>query len=201
MAHIDLNIDVGQLAAPGRKQIPLTVEVVRPLEDADLVLLATSRETKPGTLVKRLTQRHHGLARSLAAGVPPGEAAIIHGYEPSRVSILQGDPAFQELVSFYAEKVDEAFEDVVENMAALSKESLNELHNRFEEDPEGFTNKELLTIAAEMLDRTGHGKRTTQVNVNVDLSTRLEAARKRALEARINEANEAGMKDITPADD
>lgn len=199
MTHhdLDLPLDISRLAGPGRRKMEMLVSVVGPIRDADLALLQNNREIKP-QLLKKITQRHHGLARSIASGVGHGEAAIIHGYELNRVSILMGDPAFVELVEFYKEKVDGAFVDVAEHMAALSKDALIALQERLEEDPEAFTNRELLAILSDMADRTGFGKQSTQVNVNYNLGARLELARKRALESRMAEANEAGMKDITP---
>jgi hypothetical protein len=193
MAHSDLSIeldlDIGKLAAPGRKSSePLLARVVRPLEASDLVALAANRGTAP-MAVKRLSQRHHGLARSLAAGMAPGEAAIVHGYDPSRVSILQGDPAFEELVEFYSDKVDTAFVEVVEHLAGLSHDAISELQTRLEDAPEDFSNKELLGLMEATLDRTGHGKQSMQVSVTADLTTRINAARERALKSRIAEAD------------
>ena len=203
MSHVSLDIsldpDVPALAARGRKASPLVACVVRPLEGADLALLAANRGTAPATL-KRLSQRHHGLARSLALGVAPGEAAIIHGYDPSRVSILQGDPAFEDLVAFYADKVDTAFADVTEQLSAVSRDALGVLQERLEESPEDFTNKELLGVAEAGLDRTGYGKTSTQVNVNADLTDRINAARERELAARKAAASEiidATAEDVT----
>lgn len=193
MGH-DLHIDLSaaELASPGRKRVELACRVVRPLEDADLAMLAGNRGTQPLTL-KRLSSRHHGLARSLASGVGPGDAAMIHGYDPARVSILQGDPAFQELVGFYTEKFEAAFADMADRLAGLSRDTLDELQDRLEEAPEDFTNKELLAMLDSTLDRTGYGKQSMQTQVRVDLTSRLNAARERALESRL-----AAAKNITP---
>ena len=167
--HIDLS--AAALASPGRKPLNLVCSLVRPLEDADLAMLAGNRETQPFSL-KRLSSRHHGLARSLASGVGPGDAAMIHGYDPARVSILQGDPAFKELIAFYTEKIDAAFADVAERMSGLARDSMDVLQERLEDDPDGFTNKELLAIMDSMHDRIGYGKQSTQTNVTIDLSSR-----------------------------
>ncbi len=182
----------------------LTLAVVRPLEASDLALLAANRGTASFELQK-LSQRHHGLARSLASGVPPGEAAIIHGYDPSRVSILQGDPAFSELVAFYADKVDKAFENTAERLAQLSGEALNQLSDRLEDPETEFTTRELMSIAELGLDRTGYGKQTnSNVNVNLNLGDRIDAARKRVLAQRQAAAEQAAIegtaKDVTPPD-
>ena len=52
------------------------------------------------SLIKRLTHRHHNLARTLASGVKPGDAAIMCGYSPCRGFILQTTPAFNRLGHF-----------------------------------------------------------------------------------------------------
>ncbi len=187
LGGISLDLDVAALSSRGRKVEPLVVQMVRPLEGSDLVLLASNRQTAPFS-IKKLSQRHHGLARSLAMGVAPGEAAVIHGYDPSRVSILQGDPAFSDLVSFYQDKIDTEFADVAEHLAGLSRDAISELQDRLEASPEDFTVKELQGLLDSTLDRTGYGKQATQVDVNVDLADRLNAARERALQARKDEA-------------
>lgn len=186
---VELDLDVGALASPGRKAKVLAARVVRGLVAADLAALAANRGTAP-VAIKKLSQRHHGLARSIAAGVAPGEAAIMHGYEGSRVSILLSDPAFGELVSFYSDKVDTAFVEVVEHLSGLSHDAMSELQTRLEDAPEDFTNKELLALMDTTLDRTGHGKQSTTVSVTADLSSRINAARERALKSRIAEAEE-----------
>jgi hypothetical protein len=45
--------------------------------------------------------------------------------------------------------------------------------------------KDLLAISRDAADRTGHGKVQTNMNVNVDFASKLEAARRRSNAARI----------------
>lgn len=155
--------------------------ISRSLRPADLDRLAGFRAVTPVPLVKRVSERHHSLARLLAAGVKPGEAAIILGYHPSRVSILQSDPAFKELMFFYRKNVDLEYAEVHQRMAGLSKEALAELTERLEQSPEKFSTQALIELLTVLADRTGHGPQTTtkNLNVNVDLGDRLAAARKR----------------------
>ena len=191
---LDLDLDLPGLIGPGRKAADLRAEVVRPLRASDLAFLATNRETAPLSL-KRLSDRHHGLARLIAAGTPPGEAAVIMRYDNARVSVLQGDPAFKELIEFYRAKVDDAFDVTVEHMAGLTRDAILELRDRLEEAPDVFTNKELRELAATFADRSGHGPTSKQeTNININLGERLEVARKRALAARLDLA-----RDITPS--
>lgn len=176
-----LEIDIGDLVGPGRRRLPLEAEYVRELTDADLGILAvTDREMKAPEL-KRVTERHHMVARLLAAGTREGEIAVLTGYDNARISVLKQSPAMQELIALYREEVDAQFASVLDHMAGLSKDAILELRTRLEEEPEDFSVKELRDVAELALDRTGHGKATTvNNNVNVSLASRLEAARARA---------------------
>ncbi len=166
----------------GRAPKPIAAVVVRELEKNDLLLLDGEKGSKPSAL-KRLTERHHALARNIASGMAPGEAAIIQGYSLSRVSILQNDPAFKELLKFYREDAERPFRDLHNRLAGMSMDAAEELAARLEEDIQAEDKKisigQLMEITKLGADRTGFGPQSSQLNVNVDLSGRLEAARKR----------------------
>lgn len=164
----------------GRAPKQVEAEVVRELRPEDLVLLDVEKGSETPAL-KRLTQRHHALARLIASGLKPGEAAMCVDYSPSRVSILQNDPSFKELVQFYKEAADERYVEMHEKLSGLSQDALLELQQRIEDEPESFSNGMLLEIVTKLADRTGHGPSATQTNVNVsvNLAERLQAARER----------------------
>ena len=159
---------------------PLVVEIVRELTDADLPLLANPPPmgTKPPT-VKRLSHAHHALARELARGASNVEAGLIAGYSESRVSILQDDPAFQELICYYSTQRELVFIDVLERMKALGLTTLEEIANRMEEAPEKFSPRELMELTELLLvkGRTGPaggqstGGPAPAVSVNVQFVT------------------------------
>jgi hypothetical protein len=156
---------------------------------ADLEALATLPRQSEPVPVKKMSERHHALARMLASGLRDGEAAALVGYEQAWVSSLKKSPAFQELMTLYRESKDIEFAEVASRMAGLSKDAVLELQSRMENEPEKFTNSMLLEMIKTLADRTGHGPTTTQVNVSLDLGSRLAAARERA---------RASMIDITP---
>lgn len=185
-------LDREMLFRPGRSRPPASCEFVRELTEADLPLLEANRGTKPSEL-RKLTDRHHQLARLTAMGTPGQECAVILGLTASRVSIIQSDPAFKDLVEVYRSQIDAEFGEITNQMAGLSKDVILELRERIEEEPEEFSNGELRNLLATMLDRTGHGPTSTQTNVNVDLGARLQKAQARALEERL-----ARAKDVTP---
>jgi hypothetical protein len=134
------------------------VDVIRDITEADVGLLASTDRGMTPTPLKRLGDRHHALARILAAGTPESEAAAIVGYDISRVSILKNSPAFIELLDFYRAEVKTQFQTTVEHMAGLSKDALLELRDRLEEEPDKFSNRELLNIITDLADRAGAGE-------------------------------------------
>lgn len=162
----------------GRAPKPIAAAVVRELEPNDLILLDREKGSRPSA-IKRLTERHHALARNLASGMAIHEAATLQGYSLSRVSILQGDPAFKELLEFYCEDANRPYRDLHIRLSGLALDAAEELSNRLEEEPEKVSIGQLMELTKLGADRTGHGPQSSQLNVNVDLSGRLEAARKR----------------------
>jgi hypothetical protein len=164
----------------GRASVPLEAVYIRDLTVADIALLETERGIKP-PIIKKLRDSHHSLARSLAAGMRPAEASMVTGYSLSRISILQADPTFQELLAFYRENTDAIYTDVHERMSTLSMEALEELRERLHDTPEQLSPMSLLEIVKTLSDRTGHGpsSKSTVLSVNVDLAGRLERARAR----------------------
>lgn len=172
----------------GRAAKPMSAVQVRELDATDIALLQEEKGSKAAPL-KRLSERHHALARCLASGMEPGEAAFTCGYVPSRVSILQADPAFQELLAFYRQSVETKYLDMHGVLAGLSIDAAMELRERLETDIEADEKKISVTQLMELVkvgaDRTGFGPQSSQVNVNVDLAGRLQAARERVALRRL----------------
>jgi len=106
------------------------------------------------------------------------------------VSILCQDDAFKELLHHYRTIVDAAYGDMHEDMAGMSRDAVNLIRDRMEDEPAEIPTTQLLDIAKMGADRTGHGPATqnTHLHIHAGLAQRLEAARKRV----------ARMKDVTP---
>lgn len=174
---MDLDLDI---IGAGRQRQSLHAEPLRQLTEADLALLATERGVQPSA-IKRISDRHHALARCLAAGLSVPDACAITGYTPSRVSVLKGDPSFEELVSFYREGKGEKVEDLADKLVQVARDAVGILQDRMELEPDAIDVGTLIDLAKFGADRTGHGpqSRTTNVNVHVNLADRLSAARKR----------------------
>lgn len=175
-------LDVTELRTTGRATRPVAGVVVRELDEVDVALLAEEKGSKPNPL-KRISDRHHTLARYIAQGTPPGEAALICNYDPSRVSILLSDPTFSELVNFYRSDVDRTYRGLHERLFGLAMDAAEELAERLEEPDTAkeLSVGQLIEVVKMGADRTGFGpqSQSTNVNVNVDLANRLQAARER----------------------
>lgn len=172
-------MDLDLIRTQGRPPKQILSNIVRELTAGDLAALgeAVASAAPP---IKAIRASHHRLAKALAEGMKPGEAALACGYSLSRVSILQSDSTFQDLIEHYRGTVNEVFRDRVEAMAATFDDALEIVNEKLQDDDVKL--EEALKVVTTMADRIGHGAATksTQVNVNVDLSARLDAARRRA---------------------
>lgn len=178
---MDLGLETIRLN--GRQEIALAPEYVRSLTEADLALMEVERgEQKPPHL-KRLTQRHHALARALASGMRNWEAAMSAGYTESTVSILKNDPTFQNLVEFYKDAKDHEFRHVQAQMAGLASDLIESIADDLEDDK--LSPGQKLQAAALVLDRTGNGpasSSTVKHEHTLKIADRVSAARKRLIE-------------------
>lgn len=169
----------------GRRPAELAVEVVGEIGEADLALLAANRSTAP-SVIKRIRDRHHSLAKALATGMSDSEASLITGYDPSRISVLKNDPTFKQLIAEYRTISDGVFADFQDRAAGVSLEYLNILADLAEDTPESVSPGFALEVVKTLADRTGHAPiaKSVQVSATVDLTGRLEAARKRVVGAK-----------------
>lgn len=180
---IDLDsIDFEKLGKPGRRALPLSAEVVRNLEEADIALLEADRETKAAPL-QRLTERHHQLARYIAENKTMTECSYLTGYGLSRISILKADSSFQELIAHYTKVAEAEIADFNAELKATSRDALNAIRELLENNELSTT--QLMKLIELTADRAGHGPQSTaNVKVTADIGDRLDAARKRIAEKR-----------------
>jgi hypothetical protein len=169
----------------GRIAKPLEIRGIRELTRDDLGCLREKRDVQA---VAKLRQSHHLLARLLALGIRPEEAAYKSGYSLSRVYVLQADPTFNNLVTAYSKDVDASWREATDDYAQLVTENMiraermisDKLDEAEEEDGPKLSVRELVTIGRDAADRMGYGKKTTNTNLNVDLAARIEGAIKRS---------------------
>jgi hypothetical protein len=184
MGNTGLNITL----RPSSPQSSLEAHLFKEIDDGDLALLESQGDLSRGEVglvgratrgLRRLRDTHHALARLIAVGSSNIEASALTGYDPGYISVLKADPAFKELVAHYRANLDLAQTDIVARMSGLSASFLAELQQRLEDDPEKLSNNFVLEALKVLLDRTGHAPVSKTINVNVDLASRLEAARRR----------------------
>lgn len=169
-----------------------TILNVRSLTRDDLMVLREpGRSHNPdyagGSVIERFRDPHHRLARLIAAGLSNGEIAGRTGMSHSRISQHRNSPAFEDLIAKYRGKVDAAFEREQDEYAKLATGNMlkaeSMLAEKLEEHEENGTLppvRELIAISRDAADRFGYGKRQTNLNVNADFASMLEAARKRS---------------------
>ncbi|HEY9155571.1 MAG TPA: hypothetical protein VIM69_10590 [Opitutaceae bacterium] len=186
-----------EVRTTGRAPAVIELELAGEIREEDLRALALPRQSSAPPL-KRLRDRHHRLAQLLASGETERDAAIICGYDLSRVSILKNDPAFKELLEFYRSKQMEKFDGFGNKLATIANEAADLLIEKLEDEDEAekLTVPQLMALAELGADRIGYGKQTnsTSLNVNVGLADSLSEARKRVAERR------AKVIDARPAD-
>jgi hypothetical protein len=165
----------------GRKQRELTATPVRPVTEADLAVLRSAEKGSMPRPIMRLRDRHHAIARMVANGMSNGQISLVSGMDPSRISILRSDPTFRQLVDDYRSIEESLQADFMERAATLTLTAMDAMQEALESDePPPVTTA--LEIAKFGSDRIGHGPvtKTSNVNLNVELSSRLSQARKRA---------------------
>lgn len=199
-----LGLEISPRIMGGTPSLPLTHSFVRNLREEDIPLLdeVGARAPAQKTSLKRITDRHHALARLLAQGLPVGEAAISLGYDPHRASILKADPAFQELIRFYRTSLTREQRTNFERLTGLAADAADVLSERLEETPEKVSTDALISIVKLGADRTGLGPTSTQVavNLNANLADRMKRAREAAqsgqitIEAEAKEASDGSAK-------
>lgn len=175
----------------GKMASDLQILGIRTLTREDLDCIKEKRNVP---VVQRFRDPHHRLARLLASGLRPGEAASQAGYSLARIYILQADPSFQDLVEAYRKDVRDAYVSAEEerhkaatevNLKALRH--LNEHFDKADEEGELIPIGRALAVFADTSDRVGLSKKSLNVNVNIDFAAKLEAARTRSANARLVE--------------
>lgn len=146
---LELNIGTGRRGA-------MELALTRELTQGDLDILAQPQGCI-ATTPKKIRETHHQLARLLAQGIKQVEVSAITGFSQSRISILQTDPAFKELVEHYREVKTSSFADVNGQIVSLGVDVIGELRDRLHDQPEDFKNRELMEFATSLLDRSGFG--------------------------------------------
>ena len=178
------------LRTTGRAAKAVSAEIERELGLDDVATLLEEKGVQ-APQIKEFRERHHALARLIAEGRKPGEAALLCRYSQSRMSVLLADPAFMELVQHYTVLVNGSFVDFQQKLSELALDAAAILQSRMEDSPEDLSDALVLQIIQVGADRTGHGpSQKVEHNHKVGLADRLMSAASRAARA----------KDVTPSE-
>lgn len=170
-----MNDVVHDFKLPDLAQVPkiitCTIEGILEPEDLAAFLEQKASGAKPQDLaapaaevddpkdLKRVREKHHSVARLIAAGTTQRLTATITGYSESYLSILLNNPAMQELVDYYRIQRGNAVEVVAEKLRAGAMGAVERLVDKMEADQ--LDANALLGLAKLGLDRSGHGPRNT----------------------------------------
>lgn len=141
--------------------------------------------------VKSFRESHHRIARLFAMGLRTGEVAEESGYSLVRISTLHASPAFQDLIQSYRKSVDQEWRKevqgyygaIVKTRDIAARMILDKVESA--EDGEEIPLKTLVTLHADLADRTGYPKRTVALNINMDFAAQLDRAVERSRKARL----------------
>jgi lambda repressor-like predicted transcriptional regulator len=159
------------------------IKGVRPMVRADIESL---RQPSARPRLQNIRDVHHIIARLIVSGLTLREIAEEVGYSVTRISIIKTSPAMEELVARYRGDVTESWkrsnDAVYDNILRAEAMSWRKIVDRLEEDEE---NNEiplvtLLKIADSGSDRTGHHRKSTKENININFAANLEAAIQRS---------------------
>lgn len=191
---------MGKKHAVGRAPVDAGVALVDVLTPEDLGELEMPKEGPKQTL-QRIRDSHHAPARYMAMGLRDQQIAAMTGYTLAYLSLLKGDPAFQELVQHYSNHEGEEFRDLQERMSLLAQDAMEEIGMRLrdEESAASISFPALVELASRLLDRTGHGPVQKSMQLVGTLSPAEMEEMKRAAQAseKITSVKEVGERGET----
>lgn len=162
------------------------IRSVRPMVRADLELL---RQPSARARIAKLRDSHHIMARLFVSGLTNAEVAAETGYTISRVSVLRGSPAMEELIAKYrADDHDEwrkHRDGTYEYMHRVRMKAVRLIEDALDEDE--VKPEFALKVFDSMADRTEYHRKSTKENINIDFAARLEVAIARS--TRVIETN------------
>ena len=168
----------------GKKSVSLEQAVQRAVASVVRTPPPVNHAAQNKDRIVRIRDRHHQIARMVAAKVPYGQICKVMGITLRNLEMLvEQTPAFIELISYYRQRAETTMEIVeyIDTMNAnmlVAEQILRDQLNS--EDADQMSPSVLNKLAMDRADRLGYGKQSTNVNVNVDFASAVEAARKRS---------------------
>jgi len=141
----------------------LGLEVKAKISKEDLEAFKTPvkapREVRP---LERVQSIHHAQARMLAMGKSHTEVSAALGVSVAMLKLLQLDPTFQELESYYRDQIDVIALDTYAKADLVKRLSLDLIQERLETKPDSFSNNQLRQLTIDLMDRTDLPIKTPQ---------------------------------------
>jgi hypothetical protein len=133
--------------------------------------------------VRHLRESHHAVARLFAQGLRNAEISLQTGYSLSRLSVLQDDPTFMELVAFYRDDAKRVAQEMEAKFLLVGNDFMQAIHERLLDHPEGLSDALLLEAAKQFLDRAGFSpvNRSISKSLVMNIGERLDRANGRAV--------------------
>jgi hypothetical protein len=165
---------------PSRAGAGTKIISVRSITEEDFELL---RRPAAKFNLSNIRDSHHNVARHLASGMKAYEVAAATGYSTARILMLRDDPAMVELVAYYRELITEGWAATMDAHQAVAianmrkaERMLSDKLDAADEANDTLPVRELIAITSDRMDRFGYGKKTANLNINVDFAAKLEAA-------------------------
>lgn len=131
---------------------PIELSLVRALTSEDLQQIEAAPPAASGKQsLRSIRHSHHQLAQLLAQGREQEEIALVTGYSPNYITVIKRDPTFQELIAYYSTERKAIFVDTLERMKSLGISVLEELQQRIADEPEKWSNREMMEFAKLLL--------------------------------------------------
>lgn len=106
---------------------------------------------------QRFRESHHALARMLAAGMTQALITQRTGYSRRRITILLGDPSFNELIAVYTKRIEEKWDENLDAYLDLGMANMIRAESQIAEHLDKSEDTgELLPVG--VLDRISQGR-------------------------------------------
>lgn len=143
----ELDLGSARGGKAGINKSPLEVTVVRALDESDLPAIKNPPPVGAAVqVVKSLRNSHHRLAELVAKGTAGAEISLITGFSQSYISNLHRDPAFSDLVSYYAEQNKIVYVDAMERLKGLGVDAIEKLHEKLNDEAQPWSPRELMEV-------------------------------------------------------
>lgn len=111
--------------------------------------------------ISQLWPHHRSMARMFVEGMQPGEVAEATGFTPGQITRILHSPLFEAELARLESQAEGESMSVVADLKRMSARAVEILDENLHSEDDNLVSRQLKTKTAfDILDRTGHGKRT-----------------------------------------